>query len=101
MQKAPVSRRLRFEMGVVRRGFRERQSVSVDARVTAARQPRKVSVGVEKLPILGKIDGKLAGITPNHWARVPPYWSTDVVGIHRPLLPASFGPPRASCGNWP
>jgi hypothetical protein len=55
--------------------------VSVNARVTAARQPKKDSVGVKKLPMFGKIEGKLAGGTTNHCARVPPYWPTDVVGI--------------------
>ena len=65
------------------------------------RYPRKPSVGVVKLPMLGKMEGKLAVGTPNHFASVPPYWSTDVVGIQRPLLPASLGPPGVSMGNWP
>ena len=31
---------------------------------------------------------------PNHLPSVEPIWSTDVVGIHEPLLPASSGRPR-------
>ena len=53
--------------------------------------------GVAKRLRLGKMAAKLApGSTPNHLARVAEYWSTAVVGIHRPVLVSLIGTPAAS-----
>src|SRR5450755_1273816 len=45
--------------------------------------------------------GRSAAATPNQEASVAAYWSTDVVGIQRPLLPVSSGPPGVSVGQVP
>jgi len=39
-------------------------------RISYARNPR---FEAEKLAMLGKMDGRFAALTPNHWARVAPY----------------------------
>jgi hypothetical protein len=61
----------------------------------------KPRVGTVKLARFQKMVGKSAACMPNHVVRVAPYWSTEVAGIQRPLLPASLGPRSASVGNWP
>jgi hypothetical protein len=66
-----------------------------------ARYPRKVNVFVVKLARLGKIPGRFAAGTPNHDASVAPYWSSAVVGIQRPLLATSLGPPSENTGSVP
>ena len=48
---------------------------------TYGRKPRSAGA---KRPRFGKIDGSAVGSTPNHFASVAPYWSTEVVGIQRP-----------------
>src|ERR1700730_16243278 len=64
-------------------------------------QPMNPRLLVGKLTRLGKIVGKFALLTPNHVAIVAAYWSRAVVGIQRPLLPATSGPPSASVGKFP
>jgi hypothetical protein len=64
-------------------------------------QPRKLRVGFVKFGRLGKMVGRSAAPTPNHLARVAPYWSTEVEGIQRPLVPTSSGPPSARVGKVP
>jgi hypothetical protein len=46
--------------------------------------PTKFNTGVVKFARFGKIVGKSAGGTPNQFARVAAYWSSEVVGIQRP-----------------
>jgi len=55
----------------------------------------------EKFAKFAKMVGKSAVGTPNQFAKVAVYWSSAVVGIHRPSLVASSGPPSASVGNVP
>ena len=59
------------------------------------------NVCVGKFTRFGKIDGKSAGATPNHWANVAAYWSTEVVGTQRPCPVPSSGPFTASVGKVP
>ncbi len=65
------------------------------------RQPMKPRLLVGKLARLGKTEGRLAALTPNHVARVAAYWSRAVVGIQRPFWSASLGPPSARVGKVP
>ena len=51
--------------------------------------------------MFGTTAGMSASGTPNHLASVAAYWSTAVVGIHRPSESVSSGPPSASVGNVP
>src|SRR5664280_2955327 len=48
-----------------------------------------------------KTVGRSFAATPYHCARMAPYWSTDVVGIHRPSFEASSGPFSAKVGKVP
>src|SRR6476646_11718565 len=63
--------------------------------------PTKFNTGIVKFARFGKIVGKSAVGTPNQLARVAAYWSSDVVGIQRPWLVASSGPPSAKVGKVP
>lgn len=63
--------------------------------------PMIPSVGLEKLARFGKMAGKSAAATPNQFAMVAAYWSSEVVGTHRPSPVASSGPFTASVGNVP
>jgi hypothetical protein len=51
-----------------------------------------------KLPMEGRIVGRSAAATPNHWARVAAYCELAVEGTQRPLEPESSGPARARVG---
>src|SRR5437588_9172245 len=62
---------------------------------------RKPRFNGEKLPSRGKTAGKSLAERPYQLARVAAYWSTEVVGIQRPRVSVSFGPPRASVGYAP
>jgi hypothetical protein len=55
---------------------------------------------VAKRPMFGNTVAISESLTPNQRARVAEYWSTDVVGIHRPVL-VSFGPLTVNVGNPP
>src|SRR5215475_2470688 len=55
----------------------------------------------EKFAKVGKTVGMSVALTPNHAARVAPYWSSEVVGIHRPFEPASSLLPNTMVGNLP
>src|SRR5580698_7715855 len=58
--------------------------------------PRKPMLDVGKFPKFGKtVANALDGI-PNHEHSVAPYWSIDVVGIQRPRVSVSFGPPSSN-----
>jgi len=57
--------------------------------------------GRAKRPMLGSTIDMLAGLMPNHLARVAAYSSVETPGIHAPRLPVSFGPPIASVGMSP
>jgi len=46
------------------------------------------------------VESEVSGI-PNHDANDAPYWSIDVVGIQRPRVSVSLGPPNANVGNAP
>src|SRR5260370_37638803 len=67
----------------------------------ALNQPMKPRLDAWKWARFGKIAFRLAGLTPNHDARVAPYSSIAIVGIQRPLLPESSGPPRAKACSLP
>src|ERR1700738_5034207 len=56
---------------------------------------------VGKLPIFGKIVAICDGLTPNQFASVAAYCTLPVVGTHRPFVPESSGPFKASVGNVP
>src|ERR1700730_8268090 len=56
---------------------------------------------VGKLPIFGKIVAICDGLTPNQLASVAAYCTLPVVGTHRPFVPESSGPFKASVGNVP
>ena len=46
------------------------------------------------------VESALSGM-PNQEQSVAPYWSIEVVGIQRPLVSVSLGPPSSNVGNWP
>ena len=52
-----------------------------------------------KLPISGKTVATSAGASPNHVASVAAYCSTAHVGIQRPRVSVSSGPPSWSVGK--
>src|ERR1017187_968653 len=56
---------------------------------------------VPNWPMYGKTGGRSFAPAPYHCARIAPYWSTDVVGIHRPSFEASSGPFSAKVGKVP
>src|SRR5580704_779434 len=63
--------------------------------------PTKFRTGVVKFARFGKMVGRSDVGTPNQFAKVAAYWSSEVVGIQRPSLVASSGPPSASVGKVP
>ena len=84
-----------------RAGEQQRQpprSQRAKPHVISVMNPRSL---VGKRDRFGNTDAKSAVGTPNHFASVAPYWSTDVVGIQRPRCSASSGPPSASVGYLP
>lgn len=52
-------------------------------------------------PMFGSTSGISLDVTPNHFARVAEYSSTDVVGIQLPRVPVSSGPPTCRIGIFP
>src|SRR5215210_6221106 len=56
-------------------------------------QLRKPRFEVVKRPMLGNTSGMSAALTPYQEARVAAYCSTEAVGIQRPRLSVSLGPP--------
>ena len=54
---------------------------------------------VVKRPMFGNTIGRSAAATPYHDASVAAYCSTDAVGIQRPRLSVSLGPPSCSTGK--
>ena len=60
--------------------------------------PRAAAANFERL---GNICATSAGLAPNHFASVAPYWSIAVVGIQRPWPPESSGPPSVRFGKRP
>src|ERR1700690_4281857 len=71
---------------------------SLCRRTCYERNPR---LFVPNWPMYGKTAGPSFAATPYHCASVAPYWSTDVVGIHRPSFEASSGPFNANVGKLP
>src|ERR1039457_2030595 len=66
---------------------------------SAGRYERNPRLSVPNWPMYGKTVGRSFAATPYHCARIAPYWSTDVVGIHRPSFEASSGPFSAQGGK--
>ena len=61
--------------------------------------PMNPRVGVLNRPMLGKTIGRSDALTPYQDASVAAYCSTDAVGIQRPRLSVSDGPPSCSSGK--
>ncbi|MEA2693992.1 MAG: hypothetical protein QOJ16_3379 [Acidobacteriota bacterium] len=57
--------------------------------------------GLLKRLKLGNTVAMSVEVTPNQRARVALYSSTEVVGIQRPWLPESSGPPSLKVGTLP
>ena len=89
---------------VVRRGFIDENLSDVHPMCNGARPDRidyrKPRYGEANRPRFGKTVGMCVLSTPNHFAIVAAYWSTAVVGIHRPVL-VSSGPPTVNVGHVP
>ena len=49
----------------------------------------------------GSAVASAAGVAPSQAASAAAYWSTAIVGIQRPSLPTSSGPPGTNVGILP
>gem|GEM_PF-5078371 len=80
-------------------GFRK--APGVGSRGRPPLQPRNPRFCAAKFPRFGNTDANWDGDTPNHAAKVAPYWSIEVEGIMAPREPESSGPPKAMLGKLP